>query len=227
MDRGDLKGLIGVMVDFKEDDNPLTSGNGKFLNELDVGFIDDSDIPRCSKQILDPPPHDANYFLSQLKAVKNYYYSISNGTIDLEIDMIDSVYTAVDSIFEGVQGEEQEMEFFAHSENDITQLYKTSVELADQAIAEKALSYGWDDGEDFLIVVFHAGLGSLHHHPIHKIKLFLQLLDQQAPRMFYKAVLYHFRSEQKTPFLALPLVRLQIYYLLLYRHYQSYLFLNQ
>ena len=151
IDRGDLKGLIGVMVDFKEDDNPLTSGNGKFLNELDVGFIDDSDIPRCSKQILDPPPHNANYFLSQLKAVKNYYYSISNGTIDLEIDMIDSVYTAVDS-----EGEELEMEFFAYSENDITQLYKTSVELAQQEIIAKVDSYGWDDGEDFLIVVFHA-----------------------------------------------------------------------
>ena len=75
-DRGDLVGLIGVMVDFKEDDNPLTSGDGKFLEELDIGFIDDNDIPRCSKQILDPPPHDSSYFLSQLKAVKNYYYSI-------------------------------------------------------------------------------------------------------------------------------------------------------
>jgi len=163
MDRGDLKGLIGVMVDFKEDDNPLTSGDGKFLNELDVGFIDDSDIPRCSKQILDPPPHDANYFLSQLKAVKNYYYSISNGTIDLEIDMIDSVYTAVyldEDVIESVDSyEEQEMEFFAHSENHITYLYRTAAHLAQQEIIEKIDSYGWDDGEDFLIVVFHAGLG--------------------------------------------------------------------
>ena len=163
MGRGDLKGLIGVMVDFKEDDNPLTSGDGKFLNELDVGFIDDSDIPRCSKQILDPPPHDANYFLSQLKAVKNYYYSISNGTIDLEIEMIDSVYTAIyldEDVIESVDSyEEQEMEFFAHSENHITYLYRTAAQLAQQEIIEKIDSYGWDDGEDFLIVIFHAGLG--------------------------------------------------------------------
>ena len=147
------------MVDFKEDDNPLTSGNGKFIQELDIGFIEDNDIPRCSKQILDPPPHDINYFLSQLKAVKNYYHTISNGLIDLEIDMIEnplsnnSVYTIIDS-----EGEEQEMEFFAYSENDITELYKVSIELAEQEIIEKVTSYNWDD-EDFLVVVFHAGLG--------------------------------------------------------------------
>ena len=74
IDRGSLEGLIGVMVDFKEDDNPLTSGNGKFIYTLDVGFIDDNDIPRCSKQILDPPPHNTDYFLSQLKGyfLKNH-----------------------------------------------------------------------------------------------------------------------------------------------------------
>jgi len=159
IERTDLKGLIGIMVDFKEDDNPLTSGNGKFIQELDIGFIEDNDILRCSKQILDPPPHDINYFLSQLKAVKNYYHTISNGLIDLEIDMIEnplsnnSVYTIIDS-----EGEEQEMEFFAYSENDITELYKVSIELAEQEIIEKVTSYNWDD-EDFLVVVFHAGLG--------------------------------------------------------------------
>ena len=131
MDRGDLKGLIGIMVDFKEDDNSLTSGNGKFLEELDVGFIDDNDISRCSKQILDPPPHNTDYFLSQLKAVKNYYHSID---IELEIDMIDNIYTAVDS-----QGEEQGMEYFSYSEDDITQLYKIAVELAQDEIIEKVV----------------------------------------------------------------------------------------
>ena len=36
--RSELKGLIGIMVEFQEEiqDNPLTSGNGKFINELDT-----------------------------------------------------------------------------------------------------------------------------------------------------------------------------------------------
>tara|TARA_Y100001970_G_scaffold281422_1_gene392158 strand:- start:14357 stop:17227 length:2871 start_codon:yes stop_codon:yes gene_type:complete len=159
MDRGDLKGIIGVMVEFKEDDNPLTSGNGKFINSLDIGFIDDNDILRCTKQILDPPPHNTGYFLSQLKAVKNYYYSISDGEIDLQIDMVENplndtgFYTAVDN-----QGEEQEMEFFAYSENDLTKLYKNTIQLAQTEIIEKINLYNWNN-EDFIIVVFHAGLG--------------------------------------------------------------------
>ena len=43
------------------------------------------------------PPHNSDYFSSQLKAVKNYYKKITNEIIDLEISVVDSVYTAVDS----------------------------------------------------------------------------------------------------------------------------------
>ena len=47
LNRSDLKGLIGIMIDFKENQNPLTSGNGKFLDSLNVGFIQDRSIARC------------------------------------------------------------------------------------------------------------------------------------------------------------------------------------
>ena len=38
-DYSELKGIIGVMVEFpfENPDNPLTSGNGKFLEEIDIG----------------------------------------------------------------------------------------------------------------------------------------------------------------------------------------------
>ena len=39
--RSELKGLIGIMIDFKENQKPITSGNGKFLDSLNVGFIQD------------------------------------------------------------------------------------------------------------------------------------------------------------------------------------------
>ena len=52
--------------------------------------------------------------------------------IDLEIDVIDNVYTLIDSL-----GYEQEMEDYAHSAEDITKLYRRSVELAQDDIIDK------------------------------------------------------------------------------------------
>ena len=125
--RSELKGLIGIMVEFQEEiqDNPLTSGNGKFINELDLGFINNEDIDRCSKQLLDPPPHDYLYFASQLKAVKNYFYSISNENIDLAVIMIENVFQL-----------SNDMESYAYSEDHISQLYVDAVTLADDEISE-------------------------------------------------------------------------------------------
>ena len=62
-----------------------------------------------------------------MKAVKNYYKKITNEIIDLEISVVDSVYTAVDS-----NGEELSMESFAYSENDVTSLFKLAIELAEK-----------------------------------------------------------------------------------------------
>ena len=64
--------VIGIMVEFQQDEDPNTTGNGKFLQSLDIGFID-SDDNRCDGFIVDPPPHNRNYFESQIQAVKNYY----------------------------------------------------------------------------------------------------------------------------------------------------------
>ena len=145
------------MIDFKENQNPLTSGNGKFLDSLNVGFIQDRSIARCNYEnhfIVDPPPHNSDYFSSQLKAVKNYYKKITNEIIDLEISVVDSVYTAVDS-----NGEELSMESFAYSENDVTSLFKLAIELAENEILEITEENNWQNEDDFIIVVFHAGLG--------------------------------------------------------------------
>ena len=85
MNTTNLKGIIGVMVEFQvegpdpEDDDLRTSGNGKFITiDPDIddaypSFINYADLSRCSKSLLDPPPHNAEYFKSQLKAVTNYY----------------------------------------------------------------------------------------------------------------------------------------------------------
>ncbi len=82
MHRNEPSHIIGIMVQFQEEliDNPLTSGNGLFLNTLDVDFIAFNDKMRCNNNdhiLLDRPPHDRDYFLSQLKAVNNYFANLN------------------------------------------------------------------------------------------------------------------------------------------------------
>ena len=57
------------MVEFKEDNKQSTTGNGKFLNTIEG--ID------CESYHIDPPPHDGEYFHSQLKAANSYFRSVS------------------------------------------------------------------------------------------------------------------------------------------------------
>lgn len=66
------------MVEFKEDNDPLTTGTGKF------------DLSFPSKKIIDPPPHDKKYFEAHLQFLKNYFAKFS---ISIEYEIIDSVFT--------------------------------------------------------------------------------------------------------------------------------------
>ncbi len=58
--------ILAIRVDFQEDNNSLTTGNGKF--ELDPS----------TEAFIDPPPHDLTYFQHQLLALSNYYRRVSN-----------------------------------------------------------------------------------------------------------------------------------------------------
>ena len=68
---GDIR-VCALIVSFQEDAKESTTGNGRFLNEIEG--ID------CGDYHLDPPPHDRSYFYSQLKSVHNYFRSVSYET---------------------------------------------------------------------------------------------------------------------------------------------------
>ena len=83
--------IIAIMVEFQHETNndPLTSGDGSFLQELDIEMIwNDSDDIRCPGFIVDRPPHDSNYFTSQIQALSNYYYDSSNENINITGNVI-------------------------------------------------------------------------------------------------------------------------------------------
>ena len=142
--------LVGVMVEFVQDNNPETSGDGKFLVDDDLAYINYSDIQRCdksSKLVIDLPPHNSEYFNLQMEAVKNYYESITNNAITFEIDIIDNIYQL-----------SQSMTYYATSDQKIGSLFSDSMELASNDI-EQYISINNIDLNDVLFVVFHAGLG--------------------------------------------------------------------
>jgi M6 family metalloprotease-like protein len=75
--RGNYEKLLVLLIDFQEDDNPETTGNGKF------NLNDTSSYPIP----LDSPPRDYVYFSSQLQALQQYYKTVSYGSYNLQYDV--------------------------------------------------------------------------------------------------------------------------------------------
>jgi len=68
--------LLAVMVEFQEDDNPQTTGNGKFNSE-----VEDYPITLAS------PPYNRQFFEAHLEAMKYYYRAVSFESYQLEYEV--------------------------------------------------------------------------------------------------------------------------------------------
>ena len=141
-----LKKIISLRVEFQEDNADGTTGSGQFLINSDT---------TCSNYIIDPPPHDKIYFESQLKAVNNYFQSVSYHKfgIDLEQSQIfpeenNVVYTLPHPMnYYNPYGESETIK-----EERLVKLFKDAISVAD--------SINSIDFEDFdFVIVFHAGIG--------------------------------------------------------------------
>ena len=148
--------IIAIMVEFQEEynNNPLTSGNGLFLDSLDITMIWNPDLNRCSQFILDRPPHDEGYFSNQIEAVANYYSSISNGNIDINSHIISNPNNQ-----KGFYKLSKEMELYSYSDNTLSELFKESLELAKNDIEDYLESNSHIEFNDIIFTVFHAGIG--------------------------------------------------------------------
>lgn len=71
--------VLAVMVDFLEDNDSRTSGNGKF----DLSAAD---------SIIDSPPHNKEYFQDHLLFLENYWCKVTNGKLIVKSTVLDSVY---------------------------------------------------------------------------------------------------------------------------------------
>jgi len=79
--------LLVMLIEFVEDSDPTTTGNGKFLFTDDEYLID-----------LGKPPHDQEYFWWVMESVRYYYQAASLGAFNLDFDIYPQHnYTEADS----------------------------------------------------------------------------------------------------------------------------------
>jgi hypothetical protein len=71
--------VLAVMVDFVSDEDPLTTGSGRF------------DTTSATFSVLDPPPHDRGYFRNHLLFLANYWRFVTNEKLIVAADLVDTV----------------------------------------------------------------------------------------------------------------------------------------
>ena len=97
------------------EDDLNTTGNGHFLME---NIIDVDD--RCNGFIVDRPPHNKDYFYSQLLSVSNYFNNVSNGQQKFEtLTVLDQVYELQNS-----------MAHYSQNDSSLTNAFKETLILA-------------------------------------------------------------------------------------------------
>ena len=123
---------LAIMVQFRPESTPLTTGTGRF---------DTSTVPQ---RIIDAPPHDSAYFADHLLFAKNYFQKASNGQQVLLTTVLGSVVTV-----------SQSMKLYAPlgSNLPLGQLIKEAWTIADSLFQPVPF-------QDYnLFIIFHAGSG--------------------------------------------------------------------
>jgi len=124
--------VLALMVQFQADTDSLTSGNGQF--DLSTGSG------------LDAPPHDKKYFENHLLFLKNYFYKVSKGKLNINFTVLDSVVTLP-----------HQMKYYSPPKNgtmkNVGVLFQDAWHIAD------SLYRNFDFSQYQCFVIFHAGSG--------------------------------------------------------------------
>ena len=77
----DTINVLAVMVQFQQDNSPLTTGDGLF------------DLSQGTDPVLDAPPHNRQYFADHLTFLSNYYRKVSKGKVIVRSTVVDAVFS--------------------------------------------------------------------------------------------------------------------------------------
>lgn len=131
--------ILAIRVDFPEDNNPLTTGNGKFI------------LTASEEATIDPPPHNRTYFEHQLLALANYFRTVSQGQLIIEFEVLPEEQNGAFTV-------SQQMSSYSPTRDEelldqrLSELFQEALQLAD---ASGAIDFSQFDS----FVVFHAGVG--------------------------------------------------------------------
>jgi hypothetical protein len=136
--QNDTVKILAVMVNFQEDRDGATFGNGKF------GSIYTKDY---GNHILDPLPHDTNYFESHLAFVKNYFNKVSNGKVIITFTILPDTFSV-----------SKTMRNYSpvNNSSDYTPLGQFSEEVWTKA---DELNPGFNFSDYNVFLILHAGVG--------------------------------------------------------------------
>ncbi len=130
--------ILAVMVNFQEDRDGATFGNGKFGSIYSQNYGND---------ILDPLPHDRDYFESHLTFVKNYFQKVSNGKVDIQFTVLPDTFSVTKTMRNYSP---------APGSDDFTPMGQFAEEVWTKA---DAIYPGLNFSDYNLFVIFHAGVG--------------------------------------------------------------------
>ncbi len=141
---GGLK-IALIRISFEKGDFPGFTGDGDFLM---------SPTNICGDYIIDPPPHNKNYFNSHLRAVNNYFRTVSHNIFGIDLDESNIYPASNDSSYQLTRSMNyyNELGMEIEHEKRITTLLKDAI--------EKAYEVDQIDFNNYdLIAVIHPGLG--------------------------------------------------------------------
>jgi len=130
--------ILAIMVNFQEDADGTTFGNGKFGTIYSQNYGND---------ILDPLPHDKKYFESHLLFVKNYFSKVSKDNLEIEYTVLPDTFSVSDRMrnYSPDPGSD-----------DFTPIADFSVEAWTKA---DELNPGFPFIDYNVFLIFHAGVG--------------------------------------------------------------------
>ncbi len=126
--------MLAAMVQFQQDDDPLTTGDGRM--ELSVS----------TEPILDAPPRNRQYFEDHLTFLQNYYRKSSKGKVLVQFTVVDSLFTLPNVMATYSPPKDGSFKEVADLAVDTWRLVDSSDLVQDYSLYES-------------FVVFHAGVG--------------------------------------------------------------------
>ncbi len=134
--------VVAILVQFVEDNDPRSSGNGLF--DLSNKYYNPS---TGMDTVIDSPPYDSAYFADHLKFLKNYFSKASKGKLNISYDLYGQVINLP-----------QQMQQYSpqpgESNIKLGNLFQDSWSRADSFV-----NFSGYNMANTAFVIFHAGVG--------------------------------------------------------------------